>query len=61
MKMNRTTNKIEFNNVEKKILKLYYNGFKAKDIANRVGITTSKVYRTIYRIRQVQEVKRWWE
>ena len=61
MKVNRTTNEIELDNIDNEIARLFFNGFKAKDIAKRLGITTSSVYNRLHRIRTVQEVKRWWK
>lgn len=61
MKVNRTTNETELNSVDKEIARLYFNGFKAKDIAHRLNITVSSVYNKIHRIKRVQELKRWWD
>lgn len=61
IKVNITTNEVELDKTDKEIARLFYNGFRAKDIAKRLEITTSSVYNRLHRIRYVQEVKRWWD
>lgn len=43
------------------ILYYYKNGWRMKDIAAKLGLTTIAVKSRINRMRKKQEVKRWWQ
>lgn len=47
--------------INEQIIYYYEHGWRLKDIACKVGITTIAVKSRLQRIRQKQEVKRPWE
>lgn len=61
MKVNRYNGNIMISPLEKDIQRLYYNGFKAKAIADKLSVSVSTVYNRLHRLRKYTDVKRWWD
>lgn len=46
---------------DKQIIYYYRNGFRAKDIADRLGMTVPQIKYRIQRLRGKGMLKRWWK
>ena len=47
--------------MDNKIIYYYRNGYSAKDIAEKTGLTVSQVKWRIQQIKKKQPLLRWWE
>ena len=47
--------------MDDKIIYYYRNGFSAKSISDKTGLTVNQVKYRLQQIRRKRELKRWWE